>query len=707
MGKSSASNSKSRSSLARKLIFLVGLVIVALNVLQLLFVTTNAKKQILAEDTDMYENMLQGYALALQNDIESYFKELNGYVHADVMEDGDLEACYEWIMDPEHRDMRGDFDYVMLSGSDGQARTDLGGITSVADRDYFQAIMQKGAERFVDDPVVGKTTGLPVIHVTRALKDRNGRTFAMLSGVVNVNRITAEINKIKIGENGYGFLLASDGKVIAHPEKSFVMEKNFITGIDRNGRNADMIDVAVSMTRRESGNAWINANARSGKDLIVYVPVEGTPWSFALSVPDVQIYDLVDAIRNLLILFAVVIVVALCAIIAALLVVTLKPLSVVESTITGIASGDADLTRRIEVNSNNEIGRVVDGFNQFSEKLQTIIATMKDSKRELVDAGEMLSDSTTDTSAAITQIIANIESMSSNISMQSDSVHQTAGAVNEIAANIESLNHMIESQASSVTEASAAVEEMIGNINSVNNSVRKMADAFEDLELKTQTGIQKQNDVNARIAEIEAESQSLQEANAVISGIAEQTNLLAMNAAIEAAHAGEAGKGFSVVADEIRKLSEDSGSQSQTIGEQLSRITATISEIVGATRLAAESFSSVSEGIYSTHNLVHEITNAMQEQNAGSQQIQVALHNMNDTSNEVRTSSYEMAEGNKAILNEVKSLQDATFAIKDGMEEMSAGARKINETGAALSELSRRMDDSIQKIGEQVDQFRV
>ena len=74
-----------RSSLVKRLLVFVGLVIIAFNVIQLLFVTTNAKKDIVAEDLDMYENMLAGYSLALQNDLEGYFKELNGYVHADVM----------------------------------------------------------------------------------------------------------------------------------------------------------------------------------------------------------------------------------------------------------------------------------------------------------------------------------------------------------------------------------------------------------------------------------------------------------------------------------------------------------------------------------------------------------------------------------------------------------------------------------------------
>ena len=704
MGKKAASTTEKRSSLIRRLLVFIGVVILAVNAIQYLFVMQNARRDIVEEDLDMYQNMIAGYASALENQVDSYFKELNGYVHADIMDDGNLEACYEWIMDPLHSDMHGEFDYIMLSGPDGQARTDLGGITNVSDRDYFKAIMQQGVERFVDNPVIGKTTGQPVMHITRALKDRNGRTFAMISGVINIKLLTDEISRIKIGENGYGYLLASDGLVIAHPEASFVMEKNFITGIDSNGKNGDMIPVARAMTEGESGEVWINANGRAGKDLIVYRPINGTPWSFALSIPDNQIYDLVDAIGRFMTIFAVVSILSLILLSGFLL---LKPLRIVEGAITGIASGDADLTKRIDIHSNNEIGYVVKGFNNFASKLQSIIGDVKSSKDELLIAGENLSSATEDTASSITQIIANIDSMKHQIDGQNQSVSQTAGAVNEIAANIESLEHMIESQSSGVTQASAAVEQMIGNISSVNVSMEKMATSFGELRTNSDSGITKQRDVNERISQIEQQSQMLQEANIAISAIAEQTNLLAMNAAIEAAHAGEAGKGFSVVADEIRKLSETSSQQSKTIGDQLTNIKEAILEVVSASSEASSAFETVSHKLEETDALVMQIRAAMEEQNEGSKQITEALHSMNDSTVEVRNASSEMQDGNQMILKEIQLLQNASMAMSQSMEEMAVGARKINETGTALSEVSGQIGRSISKIGEQVDKFKV
>ncbi|MBO6219713.1 MAG: methyl-accepting chemotaxis protein [Treponema sp.] len=372
-----------------------------------------------------------------------------------------------------------------------------------------------------------------------------------------------------------------------------------------------------------------------------------------------------------------------------------------------MATGEADLTKRVTLRVLDEIGDLVINFNAFCDKLQQIIGETKKSKDELAISGESMSASTQDTASAITQIIANIDSISHQINTQNQSVQQTAGAVDEISANIDSLNQMIEHQSSGVTQASAAVEEMIGNITSVNHSVEKMASSFEELESNANMGFKMQNDVNERIQQIETQSEMLQDANTAISSIAEQTNLLAMNAAIEAAHAGEAGKGFAVVADEIRKLSETSSAQSKTIGEQLTKIKEQIGEVVSASNESSRSFGVVSQKIQETDQLVMQIKAAMEEQNQGSQQITSALKTMNDSTQEVRAASVEMSNGNKMILEEVQNLQSATLEMKGSMDEMSNGARKINETGSALADISGQVQNAISKIGGQIDLFKV
>ncbi|MDY6398099.1 MAG: methyl-accepting chemotaxis protein [Treponema sp.] len=471
--------------------------------------------------------------------------------------------------------------------------------------------------------------------------------------------------------------------------------------------NQNIVDMVLSRGERYNGFNTIGGK----KFMSVYAPIRDSSGSISGMLFVAKSMQIVDHAVNTVIKIVVPILIglALLLVIVATIFVRrmLKPLNGVKDTLNDISSGDADLTKRIDLKSKDEIGAVVSGFNTFAGKLQNIIGDVKTSKDELMVAGENLSGATQDTASSITEIIANIESMKHQIDAQNQSVSQTAGAVNEIASNIESLERMIESQSSGVTQASAAVEQMIGNISSVNASMEKMAGSFNELRTNSQAGISKQKAVNDRIDEIESQSEMLQEANVAIASIASQTNLLAMNAAIEAAHAGEAGKGFAVVADEIRKLSETSTAQSKTIGDQLNNIKDSISQVVTASSESSLAFETVSRKLEETDALVMQIRAAMEEQNEGSQQITEALHNMNDSTVEVRNASNEMSEGNKMILKEVQQLQNAAMTMTQSMEEMAVGARKINETGAALTDVSSQINTSINKIGEQVDQFKV
>ena len=379
----------------------------------------------------------------------------------------------------------------------------------------------------------------------------------------------------------------------------------------------------------------------------------------------------------------------------------------VTNFLTDMATGEADLTKRCKLFIRDEIGDLIIEFDAFLDKLQSIIKEVKQTKDSLYVSGKDLNDSSQDTSRAITEIITNIDTINQQIIGQNDSVHQSAAAVDDISDSITSLNSLINTQGMSVSQASSAVEQMVGNISSVNTSVDKMASSFNELTSNAKIGIAKQNDVNERIKMIESQSEMLLEANTTISSIAEQTNLLAMNAAIEAAHAGEAGKGFAVVADEIRKLSETSSEQSAAIGEQIAIIKDSIKQVVNASSESSDALNAVNEHIERTSEIVESIKGAMAEQNAGSRQINEALRTMNASQSDVQDASKEMESKNKAILNEMRSLRETAASMQESMNDMSAGANNVDESGGKLLGISQDVHAAINKIGSQIDLFKV
>lgn len=696
------SKMKKGKHLLTRILLIVAATILIVNTFQVVFIAERTKKITNQQIESDYTDLTKSYASQVVFKLSEYKTALDFYVNSDAAQTGDTEEIADWLRTTASKRNK-IFDYVAWVDETGKFQTDNGNETFVTQRDYYQAIVKNGADEFIDNPATSLITGKTIIHVCRAVK-HGGKNIGFFTGIVSMETINKLVKDITVGETGIATLFSGNGKVISTSGDLGKMETLAADKANNDVKN----HIQTNSTSEYAGHFW-NRDPRGYKQFNIFSGISGTQWSLVIMIEGAQIFRIANEIILYMGIAAAILAVTLILVLSLCIVSIIKPLGVVEKTLQGISSGNADLSKRILVktNADNEIGRLASGFNTFVEKLQHIIIAMKQTKTELVAAGTKLNDSTEDTAASITQIIANIESMTGNIGAQSESVAQTASAVNQIASNIESLNKMIENQSASVTEASAAVEEMIGNINSVNNSVTKMAEEFNQLEQKAADGVQKQDDVNARIQVIETESQALQEANTVISNIAEQTNLLAMNAAIEAAHAGEAGKGFSVVADEIRKLSETSSSQSKTIGEQLKKITDSIQEMVTASQEAGISFSSVSSGINMINNLVQEIKNAMQEQGEGSKQISIALNSMNDSTSEVRTASSEMSEGNKTILEEIKVLQNATLSMKEGMEEMNIGAKKINETGSNLSSISENMKSSITKIGDEVDQFQV
>ena len=593
---------------------------------------------------------------------------------------------------------------IAFYDSEGNSVTSDGRVVNLASRIYFTEAM--AGREYVSDPTYSAVTDSTLQNYGVPVYNEAGRPIGAVVMVIKGNSILTTVENIDMGGGFHPTVINYEtGITIANANE------NTSEGEDGSEAKMDMTQglgkvMAAVLKGKEGIEEFVDPNFDS-KLIAAYKKIPETKWTVFAVAPYDLYFNTLTTMQTLL--SFIVIATTILSIVTSFILVRLliKPLKTVKDSISTIASGNADLTQRIPHATNDEIGDVVNGFNDFIEKLHGIVSSLQDSKTNLITVDDNLQASTQETSSSITQIISNIESVNKQILNQANSVDETAGAVNQISANIESLERMITSQASSVAQASSAVEEMIGNIGSVNNSVGKMIASFNLLQQHSNNGSTTQSNANEKIVRIEEQSAMLQDANTAIANIAEQTNLLAMNAAIEAAHAGEAGKGFSVVADEIRKLSETSTAQSKTIGSELKKIQETIKDVVTVSNETNTAFASISQSVAETSQIIEQIRRAMEEQQTGSKQITEALQSMNDSTSEVRAASEEMTAGNKHILAEIQKLQIATETMKDSIQEMHTGANRINETGAELSNISGKMTDNIKKIGEEIDLFKV
>jgi methyl-accepting chemotaxis protein len=588
----------------------------------------------------------------------------------------------------------------------GDMITSSGTQANIADRDYFDAIMNGGSSFTIGRPVLSKTLGVPIVVFAQAVNGRDGSLLGIVAFQVKLSTLSAISSGIKIGRTGYGWIVDQTGIVIAHKDSKAVMTLNIIAADQKGYKGMDAFGKEVLGADSGRG-AWVKPDGTPYTAFFAKVPYS-PGWKLGLSLPTAEIYETSDVLDAILVAIFVAGMVLFVIVVFLLSRSIVAPIKLAASSFRELAKGEANLTRSIGLGRRqDEIGDLVSDFNIFLAKLREIVVDIKGAQSGLSDIGERLSTSVEGTEGAITRMTSDIETIRDRGLHQAASVEESSSTVSQIAHNISSLDNLIADQASGITEASAAIEEMVGNIGSVTSSVSKMASEFSTLAKASESGKATLSKAAERITQIAEQSRSLLETNEIIASIASSTNLLAMNAAIEAAHAGEAGKGFSVVADEIRRLSETATEQSRTIGEELGLILKSIGDIVELSKESGEAFSIVAGKIDATDSLVKEVDQAMSEQGEGSKQILEALREMNDITSQVKTGSSEMSAGNQALLEEMARLRDTAFDIKERVEAMTKSAGDIGANVRTVSDMAQSTRGTIGTLETAVGRFTV
>jgi methyl-accepting chemotaxis protein len=315
-----------------------------------------------------------------------------------------------------------------------------------------------------------------------------------------------------------------------------------------------------------------------------------------------------------------------------------------------IASGDGDLTKRIEKTSNDELGDVVDWFNQFVDKLHHSITDVVKSIKPLTSLSADLGSLTSETLAISAK--------------QNQATEQVSLVVEEMVTSVKAVS----SNASSASEAA--------------NQADKAAKNGRDIVTKTVASINGLAEEVERAGEVirklEADTGNVGTILDVIKGIAEQTNLLALNAAIEAARAGEQGRGFAVVADEVRTLAsrtQDSTQEIQKVIEELQTAARSAVDVMGQSKQRAqvsvehaaqtgESLAAITERVSAITEMNMQIASAAIEQERAAYSIKENVLGIKETSETAMRSIQKVEEASSSLVDISGNLQRATSDFK-------------------------------------------
>ena len=418
------------------------------------------------------DSITSDVAGVVRDEVIKQIRMLETLALTDFLQDEDISFVEKCDRTRNYTKVGSEYENIAFYDTEGNSKAATGQLIKLSNRAYLDSAFS--GKNYVADPAINSVTNVMFQIYAVPVKNHAGKVIGALCSNTYADTLTKAISAINT-KPGTEILVVNrkSGCVIAStvPEKVDVGAEMKSTS---SGLEKAMIPVVKEMeTGTHGGGIFMDPFDKKMK-VAAFRPVDMSDWSVLYITPRAEFYSGLQ--HMIFVMTATLVAVLIFALVASYFtaVITVKPLLAVKIAIEDVATGEADLTRRIATSAKDEVGDVVRGFNAFVGKMHEIMSQLKTSKDDLGTVGSDLEASTEDTSASITQILANIESVHSQVNHQSQSVHATAGAVNEIASNIESLEKMIEKQANGVSEASAAVEQMIGNIQRVNVSVGRV-----------------------------------------------------------------------------------------------------------------------------------------------------------------------------------------------------------------------------------------
>ena len=396
----------------------------------------------------------------------------------------------------------------------------------LSDREYFQEAC-KGRVA-VSEVIVSRFSGNTAFTIAVPLTAGGGSVKGILIAILNFDRVIGNhVQKVRVGESGYAWMVDRDGLVVSHPNGEHVLKTNFTQD-----ENAEFGEMVRSMGQGAVGQSFYTFEGR--QKLAAYRPVGN--WALAFTMDVEEYMAPARQIRNSILIVAVIFIII--GLVIANLISGYMANPVIALMRAMKKAEEGDLTVHVEAKGKDEIGQLSRSFNAMVAGQKDILAKVLDSATSVAAASQELS-------ASIEESNASMEGISSIVENEvTAKAHNVADASGKASQNGRSTREIAE-------KGAADVEEVVRAMQLINDSSKDVGDVIAELfEASKQIGVIIQT----------------------ITGIAEQTNLLALNAAIEAARAGEQGRGFTVVAEEVRKLAEGSSEAAGEVSELIINI---------------------------------------------------------------------------------------------------------------------------------------
>ncbi|CAD2225774.1 Methyl-accepting chemotaxis protein [Pseudoalteromonas sp. 3J6] len=494
---------------------------------------------------------------------------------------------------------------------------------------YKQA--QLKSDTVITKPYLDTAYNLLVVSIAKTTRS------GVVAGDLSIETLVDSVNTMSLPADGYAIMMHKDGTVIAYKDARKVMAN--ITQVDSKINNQVILS---NSQNNEFTPVYFEGEGR--EKLVWGENINNTDWQL-LFVLDKQTLEapLISLLLTQLVLVAVALLLSVLAI-SWLLGVLLAPLSRVSQALSTIADGNGDLTQRITVDTQDEVGVLADSFNRFVSSQHELISHIRQLATDLdFDAEKSL---ITNQSS-----VSELQRQQQEVAMVATAVTEMASATHEIAANAENTATASQQSAQSSHEGKLLVDKTRNTINSLAGEIDQTTTVIGELSLH---------------------AQAISSILTTIQEIAEQTNLLALNAAIEAARAGEQGRGFAVVADEVRVLSrrtQNSTAEIYTTIETLQNTTKKAVSLMDSSKSYANN--SVDDVNAAAHAL-EEITLAVNEISDMAGQIAVAAEEQTQVTNEITRNTVAIKDVTDEITTSATAHLSQAEVLKDRATDLNA-----------------------------------